>query len=81
MEKENQKADEPRDPVDPAGKITNSANEQESPKPDEKKHRRHVSALVAAAKGRSALSHSDPHSFGDADFTHTGTNPAYGDEE
>lgn len=42
--------------------------------------KRHISALVAASRARSAVAHVNKHAYRDVDFAHTGTNLTYKDE-
>lgn len=46
-----------------------------------KTKKKHISALVAASKARSVISHVNKHSYRDIDFSHTGTNLSYHDED
>jgi hypothetical protein len=67
--------------VTPKEELTTALNEPHNSELNKKKNRRHVSALVAASKGRSAMEHVQAHSYRNTDFSHTGSNPTFGEDE
>ena len=62
-----------------ANKAT--ANEQVPDKPNKKGKKKHSSALVAASKGESAVSHGDAHAYKDGNFANTGSNLSYREDQ
>jgi hypothetical protein len=81
METKDLKTDAVEIQVTPKEEVTTVLNELVNPALDKKKKRRHVSALVAASLGRSAMEHVDAHSYRDTNFSHTGSNPTFGEDE
>jgi len=64
----------------PAGTPQKATDNQDNEKPKKRK-KKHVSALVAASMGRSAVNQVGGNAYKDTDFMDTGTNLSYREEE
>lgn len=81
METKDLKTDAVANEAKPIQEVQTELNEQDNSGVDKKKKRKHVSALVAASKGRSAMDHVNAHSYIDGNFSHIGSNPTFGEDE
>ncbi|MGN6803187.1 MAG: hypothetical protein ACTHJN_14895 [Ginsengibacter sp.] len=73
------KITKPLDKVDTKKSEAGPKSDEQSGKAPIKK-RKHVSALVAASMGRSAVSQTQANAYDDAGYPYTGTNDTYKEE-